>query len=180
MFDLRLVPNELAEPLSFSEVSDKLMDQRVLRSEAAAFAALVGSNAYSDFILKNGYRPDPSTAAVIGKLIGQQVRASDGTMQPARTAMERASMSALRRQQKLRRRKLAHVARLCAAIDELAVNEDDPASIIEAISSHEEPKITKNLEKSVEWLCRFAQEWQSRGKQQEARRNSQYPAKSSD
>jgi hypothetical protein len=175
MLNLRLVHNTDREPLSFEEASDQAMDQRVLRSEAAAFAALIGSNAYSDFILKHGYRPDPPTAAIIGKLIGQQVRAIDGTMQPRRTVMERAAFKESRRAQKQHLRKLAHVARLCAAIDELAVNEDDPASIIEAISSHEEPKITKNLEKSLEWLSRFAQEWQGRGKQQETGGNPQRP-----
>jgi hypothetical protein len=172
MFNLRLVHDAAIEPLSFDEASDQIMDQRVLRSEANAFAALMGSNAYSDFILKHGNRPDPPTAAIIGKLIGQQVRANDGTMQPPHTTMERAALKESRRLQKLQRRKLAHVARLCAAIDELAVNEDDPASIIEAISPHEEPKIAKNLKKSVEWLGRFAQEWQSRGKQQKTGGNS--------
>jgi len=53
-----------------------------LRAEAEGLEAEYGPNAYSQFLRRNGRRPDPSTAAAIGLLLGGRVKADDGSMQP--------------------------------------------------------------------------------------------------
>lgn len=131
----------------------------VLRIEAVSFAAKYGQNAYSDYILKHGQRPDPKKAATIGRLIGMQVKASDGTMQPRRTKAERLAMQDSKRVRNERYRIWDHIARLRAALDHLAKNEDDPALIVGEICAHDRPELGANLEKSLTWLIRFAEEW---------------------
>jgi hypothetical protein len=68
----RLVQSDIA---NFEEI-------RELRVEAEGIEATYGPNAYSDFLRRHGRRPDPETAAVIGRLFGGRVKADDGTMQP--------------------------------------------------------------------------------------------------
>lgn len=55
-----------------------------LRIEIEWIEAVHGPNAYSDYLRKHGRRPDPVTAAIIGRLLGGRVKASDGSMQPRR------------------------------------------------------------------------------------------------
>jgi hypothetical protein len=53
-----------------------------LQAEAGALEVWHGPNLYADFLRKHDRRPDPVTAATIGKLMGTRVRADDGSMQP--------------------------------------------------------------------------------------------------
>lgn len=134
-----------------------------LRSEAQLFALRHGPNAYSEFLLKYGRRPDAGQATCIGRLIGVRVRASDGTLRPQLTKAEREEVRKERRLWRERRRKLEHLARLSAALSHLADNEDDPASVIGEISAFCELEIVEKLEKSVQWLNRFAEEFSKHG-----------------
>jgi hypothetical protein len=143
------------------------LDERVLRSEATALSALIGQNPYSNFVLKFGRRPDRSTAATIGCLMGTQVKAADGSMQPPRTAAERAAVKEARRLRRISRKKNEQVMRLRSVLEDLSATDDDPSVVAHAILGIDESEITKKLNKSIEWLQRFAEEWQSRGKQQE-------------
>jgi hypothetical protein len=134
-----------------------------LRSEAHLFALRHGPNAYSDFLLKYGRRPDARQASCIGRLIGVRVRASDGTLRPQLTRGARESARKQRLLWKERRRKLEHLARLSAALTHLADNEDDPATLIGEISAFCESEILEKLEKSIQWLNRFAEEFRKNG-----------------
>ncbi len=59
------------------------LDQaRELRVEIETLEAQYGPNAYSDYLRKHGRRPEPVTAATIGKVLGGRVKADDGSMQP--------------------------------------------------------------------------------------------------
>jgi hypothetical protein len=129
-----------------------------LKSEARLFALRHGPNAYSDYLLKYGRRPDATEAAGIGRLIGFRVRASDGTLRPELSKSERERAREEHRRWKARRRKLEHLARLSTALAQLAENEDDPASVIDEIGVFWESDLLEKLEKSVQWLNRFAEE----------------------
>jgi hypothetical protein len=60
-----------------------------LRIEIEAIEAVHGPNPYSDYLRRHGCRPDAPTAATIGRFLGGQVKAADGSMQP-RTARKKA------------------------------------------------------------------------------------------
>jgi len=59
---------------------------RELRVSAEAIEATYGPNPYSDYLRRHGRRPDPVTAAGIGRYLGGRVKADDGSMQPTRKA----------------------------------------------------------------------------------------------
>ena len=54
-----------------------------LRVEAEAIEAIYGPNPYADYLRRHGQRPDPETAAGMGRYLGGPVKADDGSMQPA-------------------------------------------------------------------------------------------------
>jgi hypothetical protein len=136
-----------------------------LRAEATAFAERHGKNPYSDFILAHGRRPDPNQAAAMGRIIGRQVKAADGTMQPRRTRAEKEAL----REASLARKEIYriwdHIAQLRAALAHLALIEGEPATIIGEIVACDRPEIDANLQKSVDWLLRFATEWYGHGEE---------------
>jgi hypothetical protein len=65
-----------------SDVVPNLRTIRDLRIEAEGLEAEFGPNPYSKYLRENGRRPDPATAATMGRWMGGRVTASDGTMQP--------------------------------------------------------------------------------------------------
>jgi hypothetical protein len=130
-----------------------------LREEAAAFAEENGADAYTDFILKHGFRPERSQAAAIGKLIGRRVRAADGSLQPSKSKAERAATKKTRQIEKDEERIDADLNRAVDAIALLAQNECDPIALIHRMSTMEEEEITANIEKAVEWIQRFTNHW---------------------
>ena len=73
-----------ATVLNFEQNAARIRLARELRAEAVTLTASHGVNPYSDFILRHGCRPDRDQAGTIGRLMGIQVRASDGTLQPRR------------------------------------------------------------------------------------------------
>ncbi len=74
-----------------SNVITDLQDVQELRVEAEGIEATYGANAYSDYLRRHGQRPDPISAAAIGRYLGGRVKANDGSMQPvpARTVRRR-------------------------------------------------------------------------------------------
>ena len=67
-----------------SDVVPNLQTARDLRIEAEGLEAEHGPNPYSQYLRRKGCRPDPATAAVIGRHMGGRVRANDGSMRPLR------------------------------------------------------------------------------------------------
>jgi hypothetical protein len=143
-------------PKPLAELLDQLATRRRLTAEAAMLAEAYGPNAYSDYLIKHGCRPDRKVAATIGHLIGVRVKAADGTMQPPRVKAGKLARAELHR-------KWDHVARLRSALAQLAQNEDSPESIIYSIVSADRAEIGANLEKSLKWLIRFADHWHCHG-----------------
>jgi len=137
-------------------VVDQLGNRRQLSAEASALIEAYGPNAYSDYLLKHGCRPNRNAAATIGRLIGVRVKAADGTMQPPRTKADKFARAELHR-------KWDHIARLRSALAQLVQNNDSPESIIHSIVSEDRAEIGANLDKSLLWLIRFAEEWHSHG-----------------
>jgi hypothetical protein len=135
---------------------DQLANRRQLSAEAAALVEAYGPNAYSDYLIKHGCRPERKVAATIGRLVGARVKAADGSMQPPRTRTEQLARAQLHR-------KWDHIARLRNALAQLAQNEDPPESIIHSIISADRAEIGANLEKSLAWLIRLADHWHSHG-----------------
>jgi hypothetical protein len=141
---------------------DDLASRRQLSAEAATLVDAYGPNAYSDYLVKHGCRPARKVAATIGRLIGVRVKAADGTMQPPRAKNEKLARAELHR-------KWDHIARLRSALAQLAQNEDSPDSIIQSIVSTDRAEIGANLEKSLEWLIRFADHWHCHGTEERSK-----------
>ena len=65
---------------------------RDLMVAAEGIEATYGPNAYVDYLRKHHRYPSPEEAATLGKLLGGRVRASDGSMQPARIKKRKSRM----------------------------------------------------------------------------------------
>ncbi len=132
-----------------------------LRIEAESLTAEIGKNSYSEFLLKNGRRPDRTEAATIGRLLGRRVRAADGTLQPKLGKMARDAARDARRALEAEMRIDAELSRALDAVSFLAKNEIDPSPLIARISPVEAEALTAQIEKAVLWLNRFANGWLS-------------------
>jgi hypothetical protein len=128
--------------------------------EAASLVASHGSDAYYDFLLQHGRRPDRKEAAAIGKLLGRQVRAEDGSLQPTKSKTERAAAKQVRQIEKDEQRIDSELNRVIDAVALLAQNQCDPAALIHRIAPIEEEEVIENLDKAVEWFQRFTNHWQ--------------------
>jgi hypothetical protein len=145
------------------------LDVDTLLAEAQAIEAWYGINAYSGFLKKHGRRPDRKQAEVIGRLLGGQVEADDGSMQPLLTEADRGALRAIRSRRKAASRRYDHILRLQEALAALAENEDDPAEVIGTGSCLlNESAISANLDNALCWLRRFAEEWHGREKEARA------------
>jgi hypothetical protein len=160
---LRLV-EKADKVVSFDEAAALAEARSVLAAEAAELEAAYGKNAYSDFLVQHGCRPDPKQAAAIGRLTGSRVKASDGSMYPRRTKAERDATKTVRARRQEIERYSRQVSRLLQAISGLGENTDSPADILSHVHPvFDEPIILERLDFAVEWLSRFAQEWNRRG-----------------
>src|ERR1700733_5402431 len=74
--------------VSLNTTSDVALLSELL-AEAEAIEAWYGTNIYSNFIKNNHRRPDRGQAATIGRLLGGQVKAADGSMQPPLTKADK-------------------------------------------------------------------------------------------
>jgi hypothetical protein len=151
--------------LDFEQNAARIRLTRELRAEAVTLTASHGINPYSDFILAHCRRPDRDQAATIGRLMGIQVRASDGTLQPRRAKVERNRRDAKRREQ-TQDDYVDQILRLRCALANLAQNEGDPAAVIRYIDPlfGDASVIREHLAHAVQWINRFAEEW---GREQE-------------
>jgi hypothetical protein len=127
--------------------------------EADKIEARIGPNPYSTFLRKHGHRPERNQAAAIGRLMGGRVRASDGSMQPILTRSERDAIKAIKSRRREWSQKIDGVYRTVAAIDALAKNELDPATIA-IYGKHEfsNDETREKLATAIRWLTRLSQE----------------------
>jgi hypothetical protein len=130
-----------------------------LNLEADRLAALNGSNPYSDFLRKQGRRPDRDQAAAIGRLMGARVRASDGSMQPVLTTGERAAIRSIRKERREWAQQFDHIHRTITAITALAENHHEPSAVL-TYGSDEFSKagVRDTFEFALSWLQRFAED----------------------
>jgi hypothetical protein len=155
-----------ANVLAFEDILQRSKARACLRAEATAIQTWHGTNAYTEFLEKHGRRPDPKQATAIGRLIGAQVKAADGRMYPTPSAAERKALKMLRREAANEARRALEIDRLCRAISGLAANSStNPVELIKSLCPDlDEPQIRERLQDAVEWLTRFAMEWQRREK----------------
>ena len=115
-----------------SDVVPDLQQARELLADAEHIESLYGPNAYSTYLRQHHQRPPKEEAAAIARLLGGRVRASDGSMQPRPSAVERKARKA--RQEAFERR-YEQVASLKAAIATLATLPDAGDLIGELVSA---------------------------------------------
>jgi hypothetical protein len=147
--------------LNFEQNATRIRFARDLRTEAATLTASHGINPYSDFILRYGCRPDRDQADTIGRLMGIQVRASDGTLQPRLTKTTKNTARGARRREQTQDEYVDQILRLRSALANLAQNEGDPAVVIRYIDPlfGDASVIREHLAHAVHWINRFAEEW---------------------
>jgi hypothetical protein len=152
--------------LNFEENAARFRSARELRAEAVALEASHGTNPYSDFILRYSRRPNRDQAATIGRLMGIQVRAADGTLQPRRSKVERNAARAVKHSEQTQEDYIDQILRLRCALANLAQNEGDPTVVIQYIDPlfGDASVIRQHLAHAVQWINRFAEEW---GREQE-------------
>lgn len=149
-------------PLVQPEIPN-IQDIRDLRVEADAIEAWYGPNAYSRYLREHNRRPDPATAASIGRFLGGRVKAADGSMQPPLSNADRASLKDVKARRKAFALRFQRIARLRAAIAALAENDSDPASLFgDEICLLDTPDMVAQLENAVLFLNRFAEYWHGR------------------
>ena len=149
---------------------DSAADSARIRSEAKAIEAHYGKNPYSDYLFRYGKRPSVNEAATIGRLLGGRVAASDGSLQPPLTKVDRKVLAAIKARRREASRRYDHILRLRDAIAALSQNEDDPADVIACGSVLLEcPEISRQLDLALCCLNRFATEWHSREEATRAR-----------
>lgn len=145
-------------------------EDRLLVTEALALEAQHGKNAYSDYVLKHRRRPSSEEAAGIGRRVGGQVMADDGTMQPPLTQGERAALKEMKARRRAASRRYDQIIRLRQAIAALAANKDDPSDVIGSGSCLlRDSAISEDLQAALCWLNRFATEWYNREEETRAR-----------
>lgn len=161
MPDLRLV--ETSDTIvPFDVALARAKEEGSLKASAAAFAAVNGPNAYSDFVLKHGRRPDPAHAAVLGRVIGKRVRASDGSLQPRATKGSRQACRNDRACREAYRQDLNAAERVKRAIRVLAENKASIADLLkimgESPSSLDLTTLGAQLDAASNLLSRFSRE----------------------
>lgn len=171
---LTLVKSDETQSPEASQGGNRSADRHAtggeLRAEALAIEASHGKNPYSEFLIKHGKRPDSRQAAVIGRLLGGRVMASDGSMQPRLTKGEQAAVRDIRRRRKVWSQHSEHALLLGDAIIALSANEQDPIDLVDYLNIYfDEQAISDQVEDALVWLQRFAKEWNNRGQNQSSR-----------
>jgi len=129
-----------------------------LASEAKAIQTQYGRNPYSEFLLANGRRPDVKQASTIGKLMGAQVLADDGSKQPPlSTVMKRIKREA-RQDYRAKRQRAERVQAFNDAIQAL-----ENISLMNDISVHDlfflidDPELPVRIDRAVDLLIRLTE-----------------------
>jgi hypothetical protein len=128
-----------------------------LEAEASSIEAACGANAYSTFLRKHGRRPDKDQAAAIGRLLGGQVRAADGSMQPPLSKADREAIKAIRQRRKDWAKSYSNFARLKLAINALA-EIDEPTDELLRFCAQSEFATKSQLCAAITLIERFAEE----------------------
>ncbi|MBS0530453.1 MAG: hypothetical protein JSS22_13855 [Proteobacteria bacterium] len=164
---LQIVSNDLSvNVVNLNNAADAHNQRHLLNSEALALESEYGKNAYSDYLRKHHKRPTPQEAAGIGRLLGGRVQAEDGSLQPALNDPDRAAIASIKKRRSDASRRYDQIMRLRMAIVALASNRDDPSDVIAGGSVLlNDGEITLHLPDALEWLTRFAEEWENRGKE---------------
>jgi hypothetical protein len=154
--------------VNFEESAARIRSTRDGRAEAATLALTHGTNLYTDFVMRHGRRPDRKQAATIGRLMGVQVRAADGTMQPLRTKADKKAARAAKDAERTEDDYIDQILKLRCALANLAEIEGDPAVVIRYMDPlfGDASVIREHLAQAVIWINRFAEEW---GREQETR-----------
>jgi ParB-like chromosome segregation protein Spo0J len=138
--------------------------EHALLDEIRRYKLYHPANAYTDYVEKHRKRPDRNTASDIGRLIGGQVKADDGTMQPPKSQAQKQSereAKSLRKEDEALRKQCRSIT---AAFGYLAFCKDDPKDVIKMIDRWETPAINENFEHAIDWFNRFAKEWRKHAK----------------
>ena len=160
---LRLVTSDGGADASEGASSDANSPPTVWReieSEAEAIEAWYGKNPYSDFLLAHKSRPDPARAADLGRFMGGQVKAADGSMQPPLNRHRRSQVANIRDRRRRRSEKLEKTCKLREALATLAENRRDGTGPVDLVRTFlDERVILEQIDDAVHWLRRFALEW---------------------
>lgn len=106
-------------------------------------------------------RLDTAGEQTLRRLLNLRLKASDGSIQPKRTSAEKMLCERYYAQEKEIRRTADNVNRLRYAIVDLASIDLSPSQLLEALSpTFDQPIIRERLERAVDCLSRFAEEWQ--------------------
>jgi hypothetical protein len=151
-----------AAPIDVSQMDELLY-------EASRLESTFGINAYSSFLRKHGGRPDRQQAAAIGSLLGGQVRASDGSMQPPLSKEDRAALRGIKTRRKEWAHQLEFTTRFKSAIEALSEIEAT-AGETPMIPNYDlcTSEIRKKLESAISCLSRFAKELDAHEKDESA------------
>lgn len=131
-----------------------------IRASAAEQEARTGPTAYTGFLRKNGRLPTADEAGTLATLDARETPDAAGKRHPPGpppTAADRLS----KRQAEAYRDQLWRTREALAL---LALNTDDPATLIPHAGGVEAELMNRNLVKARKWLNAFAQEWKRHGK----------------
>lgn len=128
-------------------------------------SGLNGTTAYSQFLIKHGREPSPEEATALGRAMGRQIMASDGRRYPALTKEQRAAIRARRKEVEAHSdvwRQAHALARAIETLEQIG-KERTPQEVVRHIEGlpREWLKIGERTENAVQWLRRFANEWQA-------------------
>jgi hypothetical protein len=147
--------------------ADQALAVRVLQAQARDSKARRAMN--PDDAPVHGRRPSSDVTVGIARLLNVELDAADGGREPKRTPAERALCQRYYEQQRALRTTADNVNRLRHAVVDLAAIELSPSQLLEALSpAFDEPIIRERLERALDCLSRFMEEWQ----RQEAGRSS--------
>ena len=158
-------PAPSAECIDLASARKSLARHRELIAEADQFDSLYGKNSYSAFLRRHGERPDPNQATVLGHLLGIRVKAKNDKLYPRQTPAQKRARSEEQGSRTDDAGNLAAIQHLKAALWHLSLNGRDARLIIDDVCEEfDAPQIRAQITHAVEWLMRFAQEWQRREK----------------
>lgn len=136
---------------------------RDLRVEIETIEASYGSNAYSNFLRAHHRRPSREEAAEIGRLLGRQVKASDGSMQPPPSTAERNRQKKEKSLRDTFARRVQQLADIRTAVSLLAGINDSPSDVIgDRIPPLDTSVLDLEIRAALSYLSRFAEYWNDR------------------
>lgn len=155
----------LLDPKKRREVVKKIkadQDAEHYRTIANKIERESGSNAYTQFLKKNGRLPKPSEAHNIAKLTGLATPSSAGFYETGIDPAEREEL----------RKKQDPVDILLAGFDDILAIDASPADVVryarEFPEFYHEDSVSDRLLRVITWLNKFAKEWNEHGQKRAA------------